>query len=246
MARWRNDIRCRSPTAAAACDGHWNARTPAGGGCGVDLRREGEGVQLRHDHGGCAIGVSPPPRPGSTTVLSRAPPVTVVGSGGGDRRHGRRAIPDPQRSQLEHQRDGKRTKRRSGRLMTGVDDGGVESTSRGGCGGWMEAAPRWGNVDGVTRERLHEGRRLWTMGGGVGGRRIRPRWAGMEILWLPLLSSLRLASVGLHGRNHMAGKKRFFLPKVGKIPGEAGKNSTRKSGTIVLGTVAPTYSYLCI
>ena len=73
--------------------------------------------------------------------------------------------------------------------MTGVDDGGVESTSRGGCGGRMEAAPRWGNVDGVTRERLHEGRRLWTMGGGGGGRRIRPRWAGMEILWLPLLSS---------------------------------------------------------
>ena len=78
--------------------GHWNARTPAGGGCGDDLRREGQGVQLRRDHGGCAIGVSPPPRPGSTTVLSRAPPVTVVGSGGGDRRRGR-AIPDHEKAE---------------------------------------------------------------------------------------------------------------------------------------------------
>ncbi len=146
-----------------------------GGGCGEDLRREGEGVQLRRDHGGCAIGVSPPPRPGSTTVLSRAPPVTVVGSGGGDRRRGRRAIPDPQRSQLEHRRDGKRTKRRSGRLMT---DGGVESTSRGGCGGRMEAAPMGGEVDGVERERLRKGRRLRTMGNGGGGSPIRTRGRG--------------------------------------------------------------------
>jgi hypothetical protein len=71
--------------------------------------------------------------------------------------------------------------------MTGVDDGGVESTSCGDCGGRMEAAPRWGKVNGVTRERLREGRRLRTMGGGVGGRRIRPRWAGAEKSWWPLL-----------------------------------------------------------
>ena len=31
--------------------------------------------------------------------------------------------------------------------------------------------------------------------------------------------------------------KSYFPPKVGNIPGEVGKNSTRKSGTIVLGTV---------
>ena len=35
----------------------------------------------------------------------------------------------------------------------------------------------------------------------------------------------------------MAGKKNYFPPQVGNIPGEVGKNSTRKSGTIVLGTV---------
>jgi len=32
-------------------------------------------------------------------------------------------------------------------------------------------------------------------------------------------------------------KKSYFPTKVGNVPGEVGKNSTRKSGTIVLGTV---------
>jgi hypothetical protein len=63
-----------------------------------------------------------------------------------------------------------------------VDDSGVESTSPGDCGGRMEAAPMGGMVDGVKRERLHEGRHLRTMGGGGGGSPIRPRWAGMEII----------------------------------------------------------------
>ena len=46
----------------------------------------------------------------------------------------------------------------------------------GGCGGEYEVAPRGPMVDGVKRERLREGRRLRTMGGGVGGGSFRPRW----------------------------------------------------------------------
>ena len=57
----------------------------------------------------------------------------------------------------------------------GVDDGGVDSTARGGRGGEDEAASRVRMVDGVKREQLHEGRQLRTMGGDGGDRRIRPR-----------------------------------------------------------------------
>ena len=42
----------------------------------------------------------------------------------------------------------------------------------GGCGEGGEVAPRVAMVDGVERERLREGRRLQTMSGGVGGRRV--------------------------------------------------------------------------
>ena len=52
----------------------------------------------------------------------------------------------------------------------------------GGCGDGEGAAPRGPMVDGVKRERLHEGRRLQTMGGSVGGRRVQPRRAGAEII----------------------------------------------------------------
>ena len=38
-------------------------------------------------------------------------------------------------------------------------------------------------VDGVEGERLRKGRQLRTMGGGVGGRRVRPRRAGRKYLW---------------------------------------------------------------
>ena len=55
--------------------------------------------------------------------------------------------------------------------MTIVDDGGVESMACGGCGGRMEAAPRWGMVDGVTRQRLHEGRR----NPGGGGKKLKSK-----------------------------------------------------------------------
>jgi hypothetical protein len=48
-------------------------------------------------------------------------------------------------------------KRRRWRLMT-VVNGGVKLTACSGCGGGGEAAPRWGIVDGVMREQLHEGR----------------------------------------------------------------------------------------
>ena len=88
-----------------------------------------------------------------------------------------------------------------------------------------EAAPRGRMVDGIERERLHEGRRLWTMGGDGGERRVRPRRGGVEKLWLTLFSSLPRASVESLRRNHMAGKKRYFPPQVGNIPVEAGKNS---------------------
>ena len=37
-------------------------------------------------------------------------------------------------------------------------------------------------VDGVKGERLREGHQLWTMGGGMGGRRVRPRRAGRKYL----------------------------------------------------------------
>ena len=39
-----------------------------------------------------------------------------------------------------------------------------------------------GEVDRVVMELLREGRRLRTMGGGVLGRRVRPRRAGAEII----------------------------------------------------------------
>ena len=42
---------------------------------------------------------------------------------------------------------------------------------------------QWGPiVDGVERERLHEGRCLRTMGNGGGEHRVRLSWAGAEIL----------------------------------------------------------------
>jgi hypothetical protein len=50
-------------------------------------------------------------------------------------------------------------------------------------------------VDGVKRERLHEGRRLQMMGGDGGERRVRPRRGGVEKLWSALFSSLLRASV---------------------------------------------------
>jgi hypothetical protein len=43
-------------------------------------------------------------------------------------------------------------------------------------------APRVAMVDGVKRERLREGCRLRTMSGSVGGRGVRPRWAGRKYL----------------------------------------------------------------
>ena len=70
-----------------------------------------------------------------------------------------------------------------GHLLTTM--GGRASTvvSRsivGGCGDGDGAAPRGGKDDRVKRERLHEGRRLLTMGGGGGGRRVWPRRAGRK------------------------------------------------------------------
>ena len=113
--------------------------------------------------------------------------------------------------------------------MTGVVDDGVESTSRGDCGGRMEVAPMGWEVDEVVMERLHEGRRLWTMGGGGGGSRIRPRWAGMVKLWWPLLLSLLLASVEAQQKESYGGKKKLFPRKSGKYPGRGGKKLDSKT-----------------
>ena len=93
-------------------------------------------------------------------------------------------------------------------------------------------------------ERLHEGRRLWTMGGGGGGSRIRPRWAGMVKLWWPLLLSLLLASVEAQQKESYGGKKKLFPRKSGKYPGRGGKKLDSKTldndgGTVV--TVLPFY-----
>jgi hypothetical protein len=76
------------------------------------------------------------------------------------------------------------------RRRAGVDDGGVVSEYCVGVGGGVGAAPMGGEVDEVVMERLREGHRLRVMGDGGGGRPIRPRWAGAEILWLPLSSPL--------------------------------------------------------
>ena len=87
-------------------------------------------------------------------------------------------------------------------------------------------------VKGVVMERLREGRRLRTMGGGGGGRPIRPRWAGVKILWLPLFTSVLPASVKRAcGRNHMAGKKRLFPAESGKYPGRGGKKNLPEKWT---------------
>jgi len=47
---------------------------------------------------------------------------------------------------------------------------------------WRGSGANGGMVDGVKRERLHKGRRLRAMGGDGGGRPIRMRRAGAEIL----------------------------------------------------------------
>ena len=61
-----------------------------------------------------------------------------------------------------------------------VVNDGMESTTRGGCGGGKGAAPRGLMVDWVERERLREGRRRRTMGGDVGERRVWRRRAGRK------------------------------------------------------------------
>jgi hypothetical protein len=58
-------------------------------------------------------------------------------------------------------------------------------------------------VDGGERERLLEGRRLQTMGGGVGGRRVRPRWAGRKYLLCE--------SFGSRTRSYEATKQNYVL-----------------------------------
>ena len=90
-------------------------------------------------------------------------------------------------------------------------------------------------VDGVVMERLREGRRLRTMGGGGGGRPIRPRWAGVKILWLPLFTPLLPASVKSLRKESYGGKKKLFPAESGKYP--AGKNPCPKKWTIDVGTV---------
>ena len=80
-----------------------------------------------------------------------------------------------------------------GRRRVGVDDGGVvsEYCVGVGVGGGVGAAPMGGEVDEVVMERLREGLRLRTMGGGGRGSPIRPRWAGAEII---MVTSLVLSS----------------------------------------------------
>ena len=110
----------------------------------------------------------------------------------------------------------------------GVDDGGVDSTARGGRGGEEEAAPRGRMVDGVKRVRLHKGRRLRAMGSGGGERRVRPRWGGVEKLWLALYSSLPHASVESLQKESYGGKKKLFPTESGKYPGGGGKKLNSK------------------
>ena len=74
----------------------------------------------------------------------------------------------------------------------GVDDGGVDSTACGGRGGQGEAAPRGGMVEGVEMKRPREGRRLLTMGGDGGERRVRPRQQERKNYGWPLLPLFRV------------------------------------------------------
>jgi hypothetical protein len=73
------------------------------------------------------------------------------------------------------------------RRWVGVDGGvlGLDAVAAVamGCG----AAPRLSMVNGVEREQLREGCQLRTMSGGVGGRRVRPRWAGRKYLCVRVL-----------------------------------------------------------
>ena len=94
-----------------------------------------------------------------------------------------------------------------------------------------------GMVDGVVRERLREGRRLRAMGGGRGGRPIRPRRAGAEIFMDASCCVLQHTSVESLRKESYGGKKSFFPGRVGNIQVEAGKNPCPKNWTIDVGTV---------
>jgi len=96
-------------------------------------------------------------------------------------------------------------------------------------------------VDGVKRVRLHKGRRLRAMGSGGEERRVRPRWGGVEKLWLALYSSLPHASVESLQKESYGGKKKIFPTTSGKYPGRGGKKLIFFSWTIVLGTVVSSW-----
>ena len=104
--------------------------------------------------------------------------------------------------------------------MTIVDDGVMESTCRGGCGGQGEAAPRWWMVDGVIRGQLREGRRLRTMGNGWRGRAsdLAGAGGGGNIMVSRCSSSsayfCRGSTVGIIWR-----EKKIFPGESGKYPG---------------------------
>ena len=57
----------------------------------------------------------------------------------------------------------------------------VQSATGAAVAMGMERRQWWPMVEWVKRERLREGRRLRTMGGGVGGRRVRSGWANKKL-----------------------------------------------------------------
>ena len=65
-----------------------------------------------------------------------------------------------------------------------LDDDGDEPLHIFFFGLWQPGEQRRGGrmVEGVIMEQLRKGRQLRTMGGGVGGRRVRPRWTGRKYL----------------------------------------------------------------
>ncbi len=65
-----------------------------------------------------------------------------------------------------------------------------------GVGSGDGAAPRGSMVDGVVMERLREGRRLRTMGGSGGGRRVRPRQTGQK--YNSGIRAVRQSSLGFY------------------------------------------------
>jgi hypothetical protein len=110
----------------------------------------------------------------------------------------------------------------------GVDDGGVDSTARGGRGGEEEAAPRGRMVDGIEREQLHKGvdsGRWAATGESVGS----DRGSGGGNIMVGRCSSSSACFCGEPAEGIIwREKKELFPTESGKYPGGGGKKLNSK------------------